>query len=81
MLADHSNCVNAVAFSPDGKQIASGYIVTIKLWDAMTGGFQKTVAGHSHWVNAVAFSSNGKGIASGSSDKTIKLWDTTTGDL
>jgi WD40 repeat protein len=70
-----------VAFSPDGKQVASGYIVTIKLWGATTGDLQKTLAGHSHWVNAVAFSSNGKGIASGSSDKTIKLWDTTTGDL
>jgi hypothetical protein len=47
-LTGHSSWVCAVAFSPDGKQIASGSSDgTIKLWDATTGDLQKTLAGHS----------------------------------
>ena len=72
-LAGHSSWVSAIAFSPDGKQIASGSgDETIKLWDARTSDLQKTLAGHSNWVWAVAFSPDGKQIASGSDDKTIK---------
>ncbi|KFZ18715.1 hypothetical protein V501_01058, partial [Pseudogymnoascus sp. VKM F-4519 (FW-2642)] len=70
----------AIAFSPDGTQIASGSAdKTIKLWDARTGDLQNTLAGHSALIWAVAFSPDGKQIASGSDDKTIKLWDTRTG--
>ncbi len=75
-LKGHSSSVKAIAFSPDGKQIASGsYDDTIKLWDAITGDLQKTLAGHLDSVQAIAFSLDGKQIASGSDDKTIKLWD------
>jgi WD40 repeat protein len=41
----------------------------------------QTLEGHSHWVESVAFSPDGQQLASGSSDKSIKLWDPTTGDL
>lgn len=52
--------VNAVAFSPDCKTLASALVNnTIRLWDAATGTPQ-TLAGHSHSVNAVAFSPNSK---------------------
>ncbi|KAJ5642272.1 G-protein beta WD- 40 repeats containing protein [Penicillium lividum] len=81
-LEGHSDWVWTVAFSPDGKQIASGSRdQTIKLWDTATGDLQKTLEGHSDWVRTVAFSPDGKQIASGSDDRTIKLWDTATGDL
>ncbi|KFZ24532.1 hypothetical protein V502_00989 [Pseudogymnoascus sp. VKM F-4520 (FW-2644)] len=81
-LAGHSGWVEAVAFSPDGKQIATGSgDNTIKLWDASTGSLQKTLAGHSGLVGAVAFSPDGKQIATGSGDNTIKLWDASIGSL
>ncbi|KAJ6065290.1 G-protein beta WD- 40 repeats containing protein [Penicillium canescens] len=80
-LEGHSHPVNAVAFSPDGKQIASGsFDKSIKLWDTVTGDPLKTL-GHSRSVNTVAFSPDSKYIASGSDDKAILLWDTVTSDL
>jgi WD40 repeat protein len=39
----------------------------------------QTLEGHSDWVRSVAFSPDGQLLASGSDDKTIKLWDPTTG--
>lgn len=75
-LAGHSNYVTTVAFSPDGKQIASGSRDhTIKLWNTVKGDLQMTLEGHSSGVVTVAFSPDGKQIASGSYDKTIRLWD------
>ncbi|MBW4446485.1 MAG: CHAT domain-containing protein [Spirirestis rafaelensis WJT71-NPBG6] len=81
-LQGHSESVNSVAFSPDGKTLASGSSdKTIKLWDVATGSPKQTLTGHSEWVNSVAFSPDGKTLASGSGDKTIKLWDVATGKL
>jgi WD40 repeat protein len=69
-----------VAFSPDGKQVASGSNdKTVRLWDAVTGTALQTLEGHSSWVSSVAFSPDGKQVASGSTDKTVRLWDAVTG--
>src|SRR5437588_2103133 len=74
----HSNDVRAVAFSPDGKTLASGsFDMTIKLWDVTSGTQLRTLTGHSGTVDSVAFSPDGKTLASGSNDNTIKLWDVT----
>ncbi|KAL9081420.1 MAG: hypothetical protein Q9159_007325 [Coniocarpon cinnabarinum] len=71
----HSGSVYAVAFSPDGKQLASASSDnTIRLWDAATGQAQETLTGHLDWVCVVAFSPDGKQLASGSNG-TIRLWD------
>jgi WD40 repeat protein len=62
-----------VAFSPDGRLVASGPSdKTVRLWDSATGATRRTLEGHSDGVCAVAFSPDGKLVASGSEDKEKK---------
>ncbi len=81
MKGDHT-WVTEVAFSPDGKTLASrSFDKTIKLWNVETGQLLKSLEGHTDTVNSVAFSPDGKTLATGSSDKSVKLWNVETGQL
>jgi WD40 repeat protein len=71
----HISSVLSVAFSPDGKYLASGsYDRTVKLWSVESQNKGTTLRGHSGHVNSVAFPPDGKYLASGSRDKTVTLW-------
>jgi WD40 repeat protein len=77
----HVRSVVSVAFSPDGKTLATGsWDKTIKLWDVATGKNTTTLTGNTGVVRAVTYSPDGKMLASaGGNDQTIKLWDAVTG--
>ncbi len=82
VLQGKSSHVIALAFSPDGKRLASGSKdKTVRLWNTTTGTELIILRKHTGWISILAFSPNGKRLASGSTDKTVHLWDTDTGEL
>src|SRR5215469_13108997 len=89
-LKGHTNCVTAVAFSPDGKTLASAsYDGTLRLWEVATGKERAALGEYTGCVGCVAFSPDGKTLASGTIGspvyfpdlKNVKLWDVATGKV
>ena len=79
-IPGHAEAVLSVAFSPDGKHLASGSgDTTVRLWNHETETPKHTCKGHSNWVLCIAWSPDGRVIASGGMDKDVRLWDPVTG--
>jgi len=82
LVLQHDAEVWSVAYSPDGKRIATAsQDKTAKVWDSTSGELLLTLAGHTESVNGVVYSPDGKRIATTSNDHTAKLWNATTGDV
>jgi hypothetical protein len=76
----HTDWVYDVAWSPDGKRLAScSKDKSVQIWDAADGSHVFTYTGHTDWVDGVAWSPDSTRIASTSIDKTAQVWDAANG--
>jgi WD40 repeat protein len=79
---DHTGWIRQLAFSPDGKLLATvgNEDQTLRIWDIETGNCRHVLSGHQGPVLSCAFHPSQAIIVSGSGDRTLKFWDTNTGD-
>lgn len=80
-LDGHEAAIYTVAWSPDGKTIASGsQDSTVRLWNAETGELIRILEAHGDAVRGIAWSPDGMLLASASRDGTVRLWESESGE-
>ena len=80
-LARQTFRITNIAFSPDGKILATASGREVRLWDPATGTSKQTLTVPSGSVNSVAFGPDGNVIATGGNDRTVRLWEVKTEEL
>ena len=81
VLSGHADRINALAYSPDGRTLASGSEDgSVRLWATESGLLLNILAGHAGGVTILAYNSDGRSLASAGRDNTVRLWDASTGE-
>jgi WD40 repeat protein len=80
VLDGHNDWVLGVAWSPDGRRLATASNdCTARIWDARNGSECAVLHGHEDWVRGLTWSPDGRRLGTASMDRTARIWDADTG--